>query len=150
MVECEWEKLGNEHLKKGLDIFEDYCCDKIDEGLKTITSQIDQFIRNDNDRLLMLSANRYWYFRGLPLLLIPESFWSVPREDWLDHLFFNFSLFWAIKITPLKIRISQYALSNISVGWVSLLFYFSLLLTFNHFTGHLLFVYLVKFFLFRQ
>jgi hypothetical protein len=46
MVECEEEKFGNEHLKKGLDIFEDYC-DNVDEGLKTITSQIDQFIRND-------------------------------------------------------------------------------------------------------
>jgi hypothetical protein len=46
MVECEEEKFGNKNLKKGLDIFEDYC-DNVDEGLKTITSQIDKFIRND-------------------------------------------------------------------------------------------------------
>ncbi len=85
MVECEEEKFGNEHLKKGLDIFEDYC-DNVDEGLKTITSQIDQFIRNDG--WIMLSADWYLIFWNLPVAknLRIFSFLADYQEGSLDHL----------------------------------------------------------------
>ena len=46
LMEYEQEKIGNENLKQGLDIFEDYC-DNIDEGLKNITEQIDQYIKEE-------------------------------------------------------------------------------------------------------